>query len=174
MRPFVVLMGLAALVVAACGSNPPASSSPSASIASGPPAVVASPSAATGTTFAVKLPAGSGKRVSVTVHDQNGVLSTARVPTSAESKAVSHAFHGGNAAITGGKSAKLLVVGWVGTACDKKVDVSVQGTKVTVAPTATAGTCITKAVPRSVTLKFITAVDPEAMTATFIAPAAQP
>ena len=173
MRPFVVLMGLAALVVAACGSNPPATSSPSASVSSGPPAVAASPSAATGTTFAVKLPAGSGKRVSVTVHDQNGVLSAARVPTSAESKAVSHAFHGGNAAVTGGKTAKLLVVGWVGTACDKKVDVSVQGTKVTVAP-APAGTCLTKAVPRSVTLKFLKAIDPEAMSATFIAPTAQP
>lgn len=174
MRPFMVLVGLAALVVAACGSTPPASSSPSASVSSGPPpAVAGSPSAATGTTFAVKLPPISGQRVRVTVHDANGVLSAARVPTSAESKAVSHAFHGGNAAVTGGKSAKLLVVGWVGTACDKKVDVSVNGTQVTVAPAA-AGTCITKAVPRSVTLKFITAVDPEATTATFIAPAAQP
>jgi hypothetical protein len=174
MRPFVVLMGLAALVVAACGSNPPATGSPSASVSSGPsPAVAASPSALTGTTFTVRLPAGSGKRVRVTVHDQNGVLSAARVPTSAEAKAVSHAFHGGNAAVTGGKTAKLLVVGWVGTACDKKVDVSVQGTKVTVAP-APAGTCVTKAVPRSVTVKFLTAIDPEAMSATFIAPAAQP
>ncbi len=39
---------------------------------------------------------------------------------------------------------------------------------------APAGTCITKAVPRSVTLKFLTAIDPEAMSATFIAPTAQP
>ena len=103
MRPIVVLMGLAALVVAACGSNPPASPSPSPSPA---PSQVAAASAASslGTTFNVRLPAIAGHRVRVVVHDPNGVLSAVRVPTSSESKAVSRAFHGGNAAVTGGKS----------------------------------------------------------------------
>ena len=172
MRPIVVLMGLAALVVAACGSNPPASPSPSPSSA---PSQVAAASAGSslGTTFNVRLPAIAGHRVRVIVHDPNGVLTAVRVPTSSESKAVSRAFHGGNAAVTGGKSAKVLVVGWVGTTCDKRVDVTVQGTQVTVAP-APAGTCDSKGEPRSMTLRFSTKVDPEAMSATFIAPAAQP
>ena len=174
MRPFVVLMGLAALVVAACGSNPPATGSPSASVSSGPPpAVAASPSAATGTTFAVKLPAISGHKVRVVVHDPAGALSAARVPTSAEAKAATRAFHGGNASVTGGKTAKLLVVGWVGGTCDKKVDLTVQGTQVTVAP-APVASCRSSGERRSVTLKFLKAIDPEAMSATFIAPTAQP
>jgi hypothetical protein len=166
-------MGLAALVVAACGSNPPATSSPSASVSSGPPAVAASPSAATGTTFAVKLPAISGHKVRVAVHDPAGVLSAARVSTSAEAKAATRASHGGNASVTGGKTAKLLVVGWVGGTCDKKVDVTVQGTQVTVAP-APVASCRSSGERRSVTLKFLKAIDPEAMSATFIAPTAQP
>jgi putative NADH-flavin reductase len=173
MRPIVVLMGLAALVVAACGSSSP-TPSPSASAVSAPPQAVVSPAPSSGTTFTVKLPAVSGStKVRVVVHDTDGVLALVRVSSSSESKAVSRASRGGNAALTGGKTAKLLVIGWVGSACDKKVDIAVQGTKVTVAPAPVAA-CRTVGIRRSVTLKFSNAIDSEAMTATFIAPAAQP
>jgi hypothetical protein len=174
MRPFVVLIGFAALVVAACGSNPPASPSPSPNSSSAPSqAVAASPSTAGGTTFNVKLPAVNGHRVRVVVHDPQGVLGAVRAPTTAEAKAATRAFHGGNASVTGGKSAKLLVVGWVGGTCDKTVDLTIQGTQVTVAPAPVAA-CRSAGERRSVTLKFLKAIDPEAMSATFIAPAAQP
>jgi hypothetical protein len=176
MRPIVVLIGLAALVVAACGSNAPASPSASAAAttSSAPSqALVSTPSPSTGMTFTIKLPEVGGTRVRVVVHDVNGVLAGVRAPTKAETKSVSNAFHGSNVAVTGGKSAKVLVVGWMGTACDKKVDIAVQGTNVVVAPAAV-GTCIGKAVTRSVTLTFTTKIDPEAMTATYVAPAAQP
>ena len=86
---------------------------------------------------------------------------------------MSNAFDGGDAAVTGGKTARLLVVGWVGTACDKKVDIAVQGTHVVVAP-APVGTCDGMAVTRSVTLRFAQKIDAEAMSATFVSPTAQP
>ena len=174
MRPIVVLIGLAALVVAACGSNAPASPSASASPSSAPSqAAVSSPAPSTGMSFTIRLPEVGGKRVRVIVHDVNGVLAEVRAPTKAEAKSASNAFDEGNAAVTGGKTARLLVVGWIGTPCDKKVDIAVQGTHVVVAPAAV-GTCSAQAVTRSVTLKFAQKIDAEAMTATFVAPTAQP
>ena len=174
MRPIVVLIGLAALVVAACGSNAPASPSASASPSSAPShAAVSSPAPSTGMSFTIRLPEVGGKRVRVIVHDVNGVLAEVRAPTKAETKSVSNAFDGGNAAVTGGKTPRLLVVGWIGTPCDRKVDIAVQGTHVVVAP-APVGACDSLAVTRSVTLKFSQKMDAEAMTATFVAPTAQP
>ena len=174
MRPIVVLIGLAALVVVACGSNAPASPSASASPSSAPShAAVSSPAPSTGMSFTIRLPEVGGKRVRVIVHDVNGLLAGVRAPTKAETKSVSNAFDGGNAAVTGGKTSRLLVVGWIGTPCDNKVDIAVQGTHVVVAP-APVGACDSLAVTRSVTLKFSQKMDAEAMTATFVPPTAQP
>lgn len=175
MRPIVVLIGLAALVVAACGSNAPASPSAPASASSAPSQAIAhSPAPSTGTTFTIRLSSDDGgKRVRVVVHDVNGALAGVRAPTKNEGKSVSNAFHGSDAAVTGGKTAHLLVVGWIGTVCDKKVDIALQGTNVVVAP-APIGACDSMAVTRSVTLKFAQKVDAEAMTATFVPPTAQP
>ena len=65
---------------------------------------------------------------------------------------------GGDATIVAGKNAKSVVVGWAASVCDKKVELTVQGTFVIVAP-APRPDCDAMAVDRSVTLKFAHKVD---------------
>lgn len=173
MRSIAVLIGLVALAAAACGGNPPASApaspgaeSPGAS-ASGNPAPSAT--AAAGQSFTVSLPTGNGKGVRVIVHDPDNVLSGIRVPTPTEAASIQNTPTDGDATVVAGKNGKSLVVGWTASVCDKKVELTVQGTYVIVAP-APRKECDAMAVGRSVTLKFALKIDADTMHATYVPP----
>ncbi len=179
MRSIVALVGIAIVAVAACGSNPPASPSGSAAAPESAPPVTASSSpaasssAAAGQSFTVRLPAKTGKGVKIIVHDPGKVLTGVRVPTSVETSDVGRAPGGGDASIVGGKNPKSVVVGWAASVCDKKVELTVQGTFVIVAP-APRPDCDAMAVDRAVTLKFANKVDASGMTATYVPPTKAP
>ncbi len=177
MRSIAVLIGLVALVATACGGNPPASASvapgaesPAASASSNP---APSSSVAAGQSFTVQLPAESGKGVKVVVHDPDNVLSGIRVPTPTEAASIANTPSGTDATVVAGKGSKALVVGWTASVCDKKVDLTVQGTYVIVAP-APRKECDAMAVGRSVTLKFALKIDADTMHATFVPPPLKP
>lgn len=169
MRALVALAGIAVLA-AACGASPPPTSSPSA-----PPAVVSpnpEPSSSAAVTYTVKLPAKGGHKMRVVVHDPGGVLAGARAPTASEAADVANTPRSGDAALAEGRTGKMLVASWVGTSCDKKVDVTVVGTQVLIAP-APRTACDSQALGRAVTLKFKAPVKAETMHATFIQPPSQ-
>ena len=168
MRGLVALAGIA-LVVAACGGSPSPTASPSTapSLSSSPPA--ASPSAAAGTSYSLRLPADGGKKLRVVVHDPESVLSGIRLPTGTEAADVENTPMSGDAAVAGGRNSKALVVAWVGTVCDRKVDVTVHGATLTVAP-APRGPCDAMALGRAVTLRFKSAVDATKMLVGFVPP----
>jgi hypothetical protein len=169
MRALMALAGIAVLV-AACGSTPPPTSSPSAppSVASSTPASPASSSGAT-VTYTVKLPANGGRKMRIVVHDPGRVLAGARVPTATEAADVANTPTGGAAALAEGRTGKMLVASWVGTSCDRKVDVTVVGTQVLIAP-APRTECDSQALSRAVTLKFKSRVKAGDMHAMFIQP----
>ena len=79
---------------------------------------------------------------------------------------------GNEAAVIEGRTGKMLVASWFGTSCDKKVDVTVVGTQVLIAP-APREACDSDALRRAVTLKFKAPVKADAMHATFIQPPTQ-
>ena len=150
MRALVALAGIAVLA-AACGASPPPTSSPSA-----PPAVVSpnpEPSSSAAVTYTVKLPAKGGHKMRVVVHDPGGVLAGPGSPRRAEAADVANTPRSGDAALAEGRTGKMLVASWVGTSCDKKVDVTVVGTQVLIAP-APRTACDSQALGRAVTLKF--------------------
>ena len=131
MRALVALGGIVVLV-AACGSTPPPTDSPSSSpIASTTPIssspASANPSSSAAVSYTVKLPPSGGQKMRVLVHDPGGVLAGARVPTAAEAADVENAPTGDEAALIEGRTGKMLVASWFGTSCDKKVDVTVVG-----------------------------------------------
>ena len=172
MRSIAVLIGLVALVAAACGGNPPASApvspgaeSPAASGPNTPP----SSSAVAGQSFTVTLPAERGKGVKVIVRDPDNVLSGIRVSTPTEAASIQNTPTDGDATVVAGKNGKALVVGWTASVCDKKVELTVQGTYVIVAP-APRKECDAMAVGRSVTLKFALKIDADTMHATYVPP----
>ena len=67
----------------------------------------------------------------------------------------------------------MLVASWFGTSCDKKVDVTVVGTQVLIAP-APRTACDSDALRRAVTLKFKARRSrPTTMNATLIQPPTQ-
>ena len=173
MRSIAVLIGLVALVAAACGGNPPAS----ASVSPGAESPAASASVTrprprrppAGQSFTVRLPTENGKGVKVVVHDPDNVLSGIRVPTATEAASVENTPSDGDATLVAGKNGKALVVGWTASVCDKKVDLTVQGTYVIVAP-APRKECDAMAVGRSVTLKFALKIDADTMHATYVPP----
>ena len=178
MRSIAVLIGLVALVAAACGGNPPASASvspgaesPAASAAASDPAPPAS--AAAGQSFTVRLPAETGKGVKVTVHDPDHVLTGIRVSTPTEAASIANTPTGGDATVIAGKGSKALVVGWTSSVCDKRVELTVQGAYVIVAP-APRPECDAMAVGRSVTLKFALKIDADTMHATYVPPPPKP
>ncbi len=105
----------------------------------------------------------------VVVHDPGGVLAGARVPTAAEAADVANSPTGDEAALIEGRTGKMLVASWFGAACDKKVDVTVVGTQVLIAPAARAA-CDSDALRRAVTLKFKSRVKADDMKATLIQP----
>lgn len=167
MRGLVALAGIV-VIVAACGGSPSPTASPSASaVESSSP--VASPSAQAGKSYSVRLPADGGKKVRVVVHDPDDALTGIRVPTASEAADVGNTPMSGDAAVSDGRNSKTLVVAWVGTVCDRRVDVTVQGATVTVAP-APRGPCDAMALNRAVTLKFRSAVDATKMLVGFIPP----
>lgn len=175
MRSTAVLIGLVALAAAACGGNPPASGlvspgaeSPDASASNAAP----TSSAVAGQSFTVRLPGESGKGVKVIVHDPDNVLTGIRVPTPTEAASIQNTPSGDDATVVAGKNGKALVVGWTASVCDKKVDLTVQGTYVIVAP-APRKECDAMAVGRSVTLKFALKIDADTMHATFVPPPAK-
>ncbi len=169
MRALVALAGIAVLVVA-CGSTPPPTSSPSAPLPneSSTPASQA-PSSSAIATYTVKLPANGGHKMRVIVHDPGGVLSGARVPTASEAADVANTPTGDEAALAEGRTGKMLVASWVGTSCDRKVDLTVVGTQVLIAP-APRTACDSQALSRAVTLKFKAPVKADGMHANFIHP----
>ena len=171
MRALVALAGIAVLA-AACGGSPPPTSSPSAPPSIAPPSPQPSSTAAGTATYTVKLPANGGRKMRVVVHDPGGVLAGARVPTAAEAADVANTPRSDDAALTQGRTGKMLVASWVGTSCDKKVDVTVVGTQVLIAPAARAA-CDSQAFSRAVTLKFKAPVKADNMHATFIQPPTQ-
>ena len=125
-------------------------------------------STAAGTaTYTVKLPANGGRKMRVVVHDPGGVLAGARVPTATESADVANTPRSDNADVAQGRTGKMLVASWVGTSCDRKVDVTVVGTQVLIAPAARAA-CDSQALSRAVTLRFKAPVKAGSMHATFI------
>jgi hypothetical protein len=105
----------------------------------------------------------------VVVHDPDDALTGIRLPTATEAADVGNTPMSGDAAATDGRNSKALVVAWVGTVCDRKVDVTVEGTTVTVAP-APRGPCDAMALNRAVTLKFKSSVDATKMLVGFIPP----
>jgi hypothetical protein len=107
--------------------------------------------------------------VRVVVHDPDDALTGIRLPTATEAADVGNTPMSGDAAAADGRNSKALVVAWVGTVCDRRVDVTVQGTTVTVAP-APRGTCDAMALNRAVTLKFKSSVDATKMLVGFIPP----
>ena len=173
MRALVTLAGIA-LLAAACGGSPPPTSSPSTPPSIASPSMQPSSSATANATatYTVKLPANGGRKMRVVVHDPGGVLAGARVPTATESADVANMPRKGDAAIAQGRSGKLLVATWVGTSCDKKVDVTVVGSQVLIAP-APRTACDSQALSRAVTLKFKAPVKAGNMHATFIQPPTQ-
>jgi virulence-associated protein VagC len=178
MRSIAGLIGLVALVAAACGGSPPASApvspgaeSPGASASASTPAPPAS--AATGQSFTVRLPAETGKGVRVTVHDPDHVLTGIRLSTPTEAASIANTPTGGDANLIAGKGNKALVVGWTASVCDKKVELTVQGTYVIIAP-APRPECDAMAVGRSVTLKFALKVDADTMHTTYVPPPPKP
>jgi hypothetical protein len=169
MRRLVALAGIAVLA-AACGGGPTPTSSPSASspaVESSSP--IAPPSTAAGKTYAVRLPADGGKRVRVVVHDPAGALTGVRLPTATEAADVENTPMSGNAAIESGRNTKALVVSWIGSVCDRRVDVTVEGSTVTVAP-APSGPCDSMALGRAVTLRFKAVVDPSQLIVGYVPP----
>ena len=105
----------------------------------------------------------------VVVHDPDDALRGIRLPTATEAADVENTPMSGDAAVADGRNSKALVVAWVGTVCDRKVDVTVEGTTVTVAP-APRGPCDAMALGRAVTLKFKSAVDATKMLVGFVPP----
>ena len=176
MRALVALGGIVVLV-AACGSTSPPTDSPSSSsIASTTPIssspASANPSSHAAVTYTVKLPPSGGQKMRVLVHDPGGVLAGARVPTAAEAADVANSPTGDEAALIEGRTGKMLVASWFGTSCDKKVDVTVVGTQVLIAP-APREACDSDALRRAVTLKFKSRVKAGDMKATLIQPPTQ-
>jgi hypothetical protein len=169
MRALVALAGIAVLV-AACGSTPPPTSSPSAPAPIGSSTTPTSePSSSATATYTVKLPANGGHKMRVVVHDPGGVLAGARLPTATEAADVANTPTADEAALAEGRTGKMLVASWVGSSCDRKVDVTVVGTQVLIAP-APRGDCDSQALSRAVTLKFKAPVKVDRMHASFIQP----
>ena len=173
MRAFVALAGIAVLA-AACGSTPPPTSSPSSPpVASTNPtsssAASPNPSSGAAVTYTVKLPPNGGQKMRVLVHDPGRVLAGARVPTAAEAADVANAPTGDETALLQGRTGKMLVASWFGTSCDKKVEVTVVGTQVLIAP-APRTQCDSDALRRAVTLKFKAPVKAGDMKANLIQP----
>jgi hypothetical protein len=167
MRALVALAGIAVLA-AACGGSPPPTSSPSAP----PPIASSSPqpsSSSVTATYTVKLPANGGRKMRVVVHDPGGVLAGARLPTATEAADVANTPGSGDAAVAEGRTGKMLVASWVGTACDRKVDITVVGSQVLIAP-APRTACDSEALSRAVTLKFKAPVKADKLHATLIQP----
>ena len=168
MRALVTLAGIA-LLAAACGGSPPPTSSPSAPPSIAAPSLQPTSTAAGTATYTVKLPANGGRKMRVVVHDPGGVLAGARPPTATETADVANTPRGDNAALAQGRTGKMLVASWVGTSCDRKVDVTVVGTQVLIAPAARAA-CDSQALSRAVTLRFKAPVKAGSMHATYIQP----
>ena len=130
------------------------------------------PSSRAAVTYTVKLPPSGGQKMRVLVHDPGGVLAGARVPTAAEAADVANSPTGDEAALIEGRTGKMLVASWFGTSCDKKVDVTVVGKQVLIAP-APREACDSDALRRAVTLKFKSRVQVNDMKATLIQPPTQ-
>ena len=165
----LALAGIAVLVVACGGSPTPSDSPPSSEAAESSSPIVPPPTVVGGKSYAIRLPADGGKKVRVVAHDPGNVLTGLRLATASEAAAAENTPISGNAGTTEGRNAKSLVVTWVGSVCDRKVDVTVSGATVTVAPAPT-GPCDSMALARSVTLKFKSAVDPDKLIVGYVPP----
>ena len=175
----LVALGAIAVLVAACGSTPPPTSSPSSAPPVASPSAPApssptsaEPSSAATTTYTVKLPPSGGQKLRVVVHDPGSVLAGARVPTAGETADLDNTPAQSTTAVVQGRTGKMLVVSWFGTACDKKTDVTVAGTQVQIAPPP-AASCESDAIRRTVTLKFKAPVKADDMQATLVSTPAQ-